>query len=485
MASTMLPATAEQSISDPLSRRYVPRPRVQWPAGPPKAGSDQRASAPGAEPQDLSGRDPPSEAEGAFAKWRGQSVHLMLILFGVSVVPHLGAWLGGYRLPGQAQSVAVTLAIVVLGVVGVLVRRWPPVVRVWLLLGVAYFAAIHGLVWYNGAMARVWLLGVPILALILAGSRSGFVAAVISTVLIGLHAVAAVNGTGAAWHVAGFNESDPAVVVATSVMWVAFFIPMLILTRSVHLFHLRTLDAERAVAARLDAEVAERRLAHDSLARASKERERLEREIARVGDEERRRLGQDLHDGPCQQLAVALLRCTALENRLAMEYPDGAADIVELGELLESTMDDVHGVARSLCPAEMEPEALGPALASLARRTAHSFGVRCDYRETGEVRLPDRERTLDLYRIAQEAVNNAGKHAHAQRVTLTLDASDGHVLLTVEDDGRGVPSDAPGSGLGLRIMALRAKRMGGTLALEPSATGGTRLVCSLPRATHG
>jgi hypothetical protein len=110
----MRPATGEQCVSDPLARRHLPHPRLQWPAGPPKAGGNQRVSGRGAEQPDPSGNDPPSEAERAFTKWRVRSAHLMLILFGISVVPHLGAWLGGYRLPGRAQSVVITLAIVIL-----------------------------------------------------------------------------------------------------------------------------------------------------------------------------------------------------------------------------------------------------------------------------------------------------------------------------------------------------------------------------------
>jgi signal transduction histidine kinase len=472
------PLASRGSPSD-LPGEHHPRRRVLISAGRPDGGGHESARR--EEPQNLNGRDPAAQAESAFEEWRGQSAQLMLILFGISVLPHIGAWLAGYELPGRTQWIAVTVAIVALVVAGVVGRRWSPMVRVWLLLSVSYLAAVQGLIWYTGAMARVWLLGAPILAVILAGPRSALVAAALSVGLIALHAISAVTGFGDAWHVGGFVENDPQVVVSRSIMWVAFFIPVLVLVRSVHLFHMRTLTAERAVAGRLEEEVEEHRLAHESLARASAERGRLEREIARAGDEERRRLGQDLHDGASQQLAMALLRCTALEGRLAREYPDGAADIRDLGALLESTMDEVHEVARNLSPVEMDPDALGPALGSLARRSAHSFGVRCDYREIGEVRVSDCERTLDLYRIAQEAVNNAGKHAHARRITVTLDGGDGQVLLAVEDDGTGLPEEVSGRGLGLRIMALRATRLGGTLVLEPSPTGGTRLVCRVPR----
>jgi signal transduction histidine kinase len=461
------------------ARLHPPLRRFVNPAGRPGGGSSANAGR--NEPHDLRGRNPAAEAETAFEEWRGNSARLMLVLFGFSVLPHLAAWLISYQLPGRTQWIAVALTISALVVAGVVVRRWSAVVRVWLLLLVAYLAAVHGLIWYTGAMARVWLLGAPILALILAGPRSAYVAASASIALIGLHAVAAVTGIGAAWHVEGFVESNPAVVVSGSIMWIAFFVPMLILTQNVHLFHLRTLKAERAVTGRLEAEVATRRVAHDELTRASAERARLEREIARVGDEERSRLGQDLHDGASQQLAVALLQCMGLENRLASEYPEGVGEVRDLRALLESTMDDIHEVASSLIPVAMDPEALGPALRSLARRTAHSFGVECNYREVGDVCFPDCERTLDLYRIAQEAVTNAGKHAQARRITLTLDGGEGEVVLAVEDDGRGLPQDVSGTGLGLRIMALRARRMGGALVLETVPRGGARLVCKVPR----
>jgi signal transduction histidine kinase len=424
-----------------------------------------------------------AEAQAAFQEWRGRAAQVMLILFGVALVPHLGSWLLGYALPG-GWWVVITVVMLVLVTAGVVARAWPPIVRVWLLLLVAYLASVHGLILYTGAMARVWLLGAPIVALILAGPRSGLVAVFLSVGLIFLHAVAAWTGVTDSWHVAGFDESSPSVVIARAVSWLGFFVPVMILIRSAHVFHLRTLAAEREVTARLEEEIAERRVAHESLARAAGERERFEREIARVGDDERRRLGHDLHDGANQQLAVALLRCAALEDRLATEYPQGVADMRALGEIIEATMDEVHEVARALAPVEMDPEALGPALGALARRTAHSFGVPCVYRESGDVRLPDRERTLDLYRIAQEALTNAGKHAQARRIMVTLDGEDGEVLLSVEDDGTGVSGGADGTGLGLRIMAFRANRMGGTLSIEPAPTGGTRLVCQVPRGAH-
>jgi hypothetical protein len=186
------------------------------------------------------------------------------------------------------------------------------------------------------------------------------------------------------------------------------------------------------------------------------ERQHLEREIARVGDEERRRLGHDLHDGVSQQLAGALLRCAALEERLSHEQSAGADDARALGELLESALEESQEVARGLCPVDMHPEALGPALRALSRRAGATFRLRCEYRAEGDAGLRGSESTLHLYRIAQEAVSNAGKHARASRITITLGGCEDAVLLEVEDDGTGLPASASG-GLGLRIMDYRAR----------------------------
>lgn len=425
------------------------------------------------------------DAEAAFQLWRGKVVEVMLILFSLASLPLLVAWLSGFDLPATWEWIAVTVIILVLITAGVGVRRWSTTVRVWLLLAVCYLAAVQGLVWYTGAMARVWLLGAPIAALVIAGPGTAAVAAVASIALICLHAVGAVTGVTEAWHVAGFDERRPAVIVSQSVMWLAYFLPLMVVFHKAHVFHLQTLAAERATSARLEEEVAERRAAHESLSRACAERARLERKVARVGEEERRRLSEDLHDGAGQQLAVALLRCTALEERLAVDHAAAAPEARALQALLESTMDEVHEVARRLSPLEMDPEELGPALGALAGRATTSFGVPCDYRETGAAGLPDRARTLDLYRIAQEAVTNAGKHARARRITVTLGREDGDVTLAVEDDGSGLPAQASHDGLGLQMMAFRAHRMGGRLALEPRPEGGTRVICRVPAGTHG
>lgn len=437
------------------------------------------------------GGDPTPDLAGAgvaLRAWRLKATDALLVLIALAAAGSAAAWVLNPDLPGSSSHRLPTALFYVLVVTAAAaIRGHHHEARVWFILSVLYLSALQGLLMYDGAMARVWLLVAPITALLLVGPRSGRVAAVISVVLILLHTVGGVTGVTDRLRVPGFDSTRHAIVIYLAVMWLGTLLPLLILLERFHLWHTRTLATALGTTSRLEEAAAQRRVADGLLAKGAAERERLEREIARVADDERRRLGHDLHDGVSQQLTGALLRCAALEERLTAEGSGVAADARALSALLESTMDEVQEVARSLSPVEMDPDALGPALGALSRRVAGSLGLPCEYRQEGDVRLPDREHTLHLYRIAQEAVTNAGKHARAGRIGVTLTGADGHVLLTVEDDGVGMPAPAPPGpgGLGLRIMAFRAQKIGGTLTIDHPPQGGTRVLCEVPRGGTG
>jgi two-component system CheB/CheR fusion protein len=213
-----------------------------------------------------------------------------------------------------------------------------------------------------------------------------------------------------------------------------------------------------------------------------RERQRLEREIAAVGDAERRRLGQELHDGVCQQVTAALLRCQGMESRLKRSGSVSCTDFAPLSSLLAETVDDAHNVARGLCPLDPDPEALAPALRALARRTQEMAGVRCEFLAAGDVRVPDPAMAQHLYRIAQEALSNASRHAHASRIAVELRGGDGELTLQVQDDGAGLPPELPAGGMGLRTMGYRAQIMGGEFTVAPGPGGGARVTCRVPRS---
>lgn len=225
------------------------------------------------------------------------------------------------------------------------------------------------------------------------------------------------------------------------------------------------LTAQREGRRRIQAEAMERRF--------------LERSLLETAERERRSIGHELHDGVCQQITGALLRCRVAERSLgAREVPE-VAHLQVMADLLDSSLGEAHALAQGLSPGDLEPGALGAALTELARRTRERFEVACEFTEDGSGAAVDGPATTQLYRIAQEAVNNALKHAAPQGVWIGLHREDGRILLSVEDDGRGLGSGQP-TGMGQRIMRYRAELIGGVISLGPRPGGGTRLVCAAP-----
>ena len=210
------------------------------------------------------------------------------------------------------------------------------------------------------------------------------------------------------------------------------------------------------------------------------ERSRLEREIVNVSEEERRRLSHDLHDGLCQQLAGTRLRCVALERRPILER-DVATEVSDISALLKASVSQAYDLSRGLWPVEHAPGDVGASLAELAWRMSQSSGVDIKYSNRLSCAHCRNEHLVQFYRIAQEAVTNAVKHARPGRIGITLGCGpDRRLTLTVCDDGIGRQA-AVGStgGLGLRIMAYRARMIGAKLSIDDAEAGGTLVACSL------
>jgi signal transduction histidine kinase len=213
------------------------------------------------------------------------------------------------------------------------------------------------------------------------------------------------------------------------------------------------------------------------------ERQRLEEEILRVGERERRHIGHELHDGLCQHLTGTALAGQVLGERLAAKSLPEAADAGKVVELVEEGILLARNLARGLYPVEMEAEGLMTAFQDLADNITKGARVRCVFECGAPVLMHDDAAATHLYRIAQEAVRNAIQHGKPKRIGLTLSERNGLVTLTVEDDGVGVPEEAHKSGgLGIRIMAHRAAMIGGAFSIEPAPTGGTIVTCSIPKA---
>ena len=158
-----------------------------------------------------------------------------------------------------------------------------------------------------------------------------------------------------------------------------------------------------------------------------------------------------------------------------------AKNATQIIELVNQAVDESHRVARGLQPVEIEAEGLMYALQELAASTGRLFNVPCVFRFRKPVLIKDNVTAIHLYRIAQEAVTNAVKHAKPTRLFIGLAANRHRVILTVKDNGLGFcPEQNARGGMGLQIMHYRARTIGGQLFIRTGSNSGTRIACLAP-----
>jgi PAS domain S-box-containing protein len=210
------------------------------------------------------------------------------------------------------------------------------------------------------------------------------------------------------------------------------------------------------------------------------ERRQLEKEVLEATAREQRRIGQDLHDGLGQQLAGIALMSNALAQALESISPSHAAQAARIAAHIREAIETTRNLSRGLAPVELSGTGLASALRQLAHNTQAMTGIECVFRCEHPVLIEDNLAATHLFRIAQEAVNNAVKHARARRIDIVLNGLPERILLAVHDDGRGLPPNAArAGGSGLRIMQYRAGVLGASLAVQRADQGGTSVVCSL------
>jgi signal transduction histidine kinase len=220
-----------------------------------------------------------------------------------------------------------------------------------------------------------------------------------------------------------------------------------------------------------------------ALATAQMEHQRLEREILAVGERERHAIGADLHDNLGQQLTALELMCTALKTDAA-PHPKLAKGLDSLGRMLREAITQTRALARGLVPVGVEPDALQIGLAEFAARIDSLGRVRCTFECPAPVLVADASVAGHLYRIAQESVNNALKHARAQHITIRLVHAGQNLALTISDDGTGLPkSRSTERGLGLGVMQHRARAIGAQLEITSKRDHGVTVECRLAQSS--
>ena len=208
------------------------------------------------------------------------------------------------------------------------------------------------------------------------------------------------------------------------------------------------------------------------------ERKRLQKEILEISAREQQRIGQDLHDGICQDLSAITLLAKILEKKLLGKSLKEAGDVEEIIRFIAQALVKTKLLSKGLLPVEFESQGLMAALRELAFNTQLLTQVSCRMRGKRPVLIHDDAVATHLYRIAQEAVQNALKHAKAKNIVISLSKAGREIILSVEDDGIGFKKDKKHKGLGLSIMNSRAETIDGTLQISKKSGGGTVVACS-------
>lgn len=217
-----------------------------------------------------------------------------------------------------------------------------------------------------------------------------------------------------------------------------------------------------------------------ALAVARAEHARLQGEVLAASERERHSIGADLHDGLGQLLTAVEFMCTALKEDTARTQPEISIRLDQMGGMLREAVAQTRFLARGLVPISGGPEALRQGLSALAERTNALGRTRCEFVTSGDVDVSDAAAAGHLYRIAQEAVNNAVKHARATSIRLRLARKGAQLALEIADDGSGLPPKSEGKGAGLGLMRHRAGLIGAGLTLKSRRGGGLVVTCLWP-----
>lgn len=204
----------------------------------------------------------------------------------------------------------------------------------------------------------------------------------------------------------------------------------------------------------------------------------LEHALLEAGEREQRRIGHELHEGLAQQLLGAAFAAQALFKELERDQSPSAPRAEVLARLINASVLDARDLARGVNPIESDPAGLMSALQELATRTPSSATIEWECERP--VFVANRETALHVFRIAQEAVSNAIRHARASRIQIRLTAMPGSATLRVTDNGLGLPPGAVESGVGIGIMRYRAQAIRGEIHFETPPGGGTSVACHFP-----
>jgi signal transduction histidine kinase len=208
------------------------------------------------------------------------------------------------------------------------------------------------------------------------------------------------------------------------------------------------------------------------------ERKLLEQTLVSIAEEHQRTLGQELHDNLGQQIAAIGYQAKALEKKITAS---GSSDVATIAAAIagqaQTAVMQCKQLAQGLLPFELETKGLSAALQAFASRIAATYKIPFDFVCKNDVVINDNNVALNLYRIAQEAANNAIRHGETQHLRISLASEHGVLRMSIIDNGRGFAAGkpVPTPGMGIKIMKYRARQLGATLHFLRRPEGGVEV----------
>jgi len=243
-------------------------------------------------------------------------------------------------------------------------------------------------------------------------------------------------------------------------------------------------QARQELERRVEERTADLALANTELKAQMEERKRLENELLEIAENERRRIGFDLHDDLGQKLMGVSLLLKALETNLGNKHAPEANETRKIQQLVHQVINHTHNLAHCFSALDVNGADLGHQLETLGANVRNTFYIGCSFRSVGSVPELPPEVAQQLCKIAEESINNAIKHGKASRVTILLAQRGEDVVLRIKNDGVPFPDKhEPTNRLGLRIMNYRAHLIGGALQISANGYSGTLVVCTVPIPT--
>jgi signal transduction histidine kinase len=210
-----------------------------------------------------------------------------------------------------------------------------------------------------------------------------------------------------------------------------------------------------------------------------------EHRIITVSEETMRRIGGELHDDLGQHLTGTAFKSTLLFDSLKKHGYAECKEAAEITALINEAINKTRRFAQGLYPVEMKHAGLPALLEQLAANVTSTYHVECEFHINGECSISDPLVLINLFRIAQEAVNNAIKHSGATKITLAMETTPSGLTLEISDNGSGIGEQEvldEMKGLGMYTMSYRASLLGGFFRITERTSGGTSVFISVPAA---